>query len=312
MDSFPSDSDGLIRRRLVVAGFGDDDGLARAVRDGSLIRVRRGSYTSVDTDPDALGRLQILAAAGDAIIEKAVSHHSAAALHGLDTLDDDSPPRGVHFSVRRANGGDTRTRLLHPTRWDPDEVVMIDDVLTTSIARTAVDIARQGSWMSALVVFDSALRLGVTKDDLRSVIQRSRGRTGVGAARAALPYADGRAESVAESLSRGLIISFHDIPTPTLQHVIRDGDGRELFRLDFLWDKDRVVGECDGRRKFEQHLRPGESVADRHWHAKERDEALMDLGLFPVHWGWRELMNPEKYHHRLVRAFDRAHRRFAA
>ncbi|WP_207842255.1 hypothetical protein [Williamsia soli] len=168
---------------------------------------------------------------------------------------------------------------------------MIDGVLLTKLAMTACDVARQGSFAQAVVVLDHALRLGVDRAELESIAQRSAKSSGVAVLRRSLDAADRRSESVGESLSRTLFIEWSDIPIPSLQTEYREPWGELIARVDFDWDG-KVVGEFDGRVKYEKHRRPGESVSDVVIREKRREDRLREEGILVIRWVWDDLKDP--------------------
>ena len=66
-----------------------------------------------------------------------------------------------------------------------------------------------------------------------------------------------------------------------MQHEIRTPDGRFIGRVDFWWRHAGVIGECDGRLKYTDR-------ADL-YAEKRREDALRELGLTVVRWGWQDL-----------------------
>ncbi|MDV6273156.1 hypothetical protein R3Q06_06560 [Rhodococcus erythropolis] len=89
-----------------------------------------------------------------------VSHASAAVMYGFDCggvrLDTG------HMTRNRCSGGrKSQTLHLHPAVVPPEQVVRVDGVATTSLARTFVDLARTTSFENAVVIGDCALRRGV-------------------------------------------------------------------------------------------------------------------------------------------------------
>src|SRR5699024_4746309 len=109
---------------------------------------------------------------------------------------------------------------------DLTEVVMeIDEIPGTNPARTIIDVARTQGFAGAVCAADEALHRGLcTPDQLSAELEAAAGRTGVARARAVVSFADGRAESVLESLSR-VSISRAGLPMPELQvrFILPDG-----------------------------------------------------------------------------------------
>lgn len=109
----------------------------------------------------------------------------------------------------------------------------------TSLARTAFDVARAHSFAEAVVVADAALRAGLAEQELVDLLDRCQGWPGAVAAREALAFADGRTESVLESLSR---VAFRALRLPAPEPQVEVWHrGRLVARVDFLWRDHLVV-----------------------------------------------------------------------
>ncbi|GAA1897460.1 hypothetical protein LX12_001800 [Williamsia serinedens] len=173
---------------------------------------------------------------------------------------------------------------------------MVEGILTTTLARTAMDVARSGSFTEALVVLDGALRAGVTIEELAILTDRGRRRRGIALVRQAITSADGRSESAGESLSRALMIRA-GIPLPDLQVEYREDDGEVFARVDFEWGG-RVVGEFDGLMKY---CDAGDVVAE-----KRREDKLRALGIIVVRWTWDDPRHPDRFIALLRRTFTAA------
>jgi hypothetical protein len=101
----------------------------------------------------------------------------------------------------------------------------------------------------------------------------------LGRARRAVALLDARSESPLESLSRAVFLE-HGLPAPDLQVEFRPRPNL-IYRADFYWRDQRVIGEADGMAKYDQ---PGALRAE-----KIRQEGLEDLGLRVVRWTWRDI-----------------------
>ncbi|GAA1483099.1 hypothetical protein GCM10009624_35390 [Gordonia sinesedis] len=286
--AFPVDDWGLTHRRaLIDAGYTDNE-IVRACRHGQLVRIARGVYArAVERSPDEQHRLTAVAtvvALTDA--DHVLSHQSAATMHGLAMLRPNL--RRVHLTIGRMAGGHrTVTRHTHVGELDDDEIVVIDGIRTTSLERTAVDVACSTpmGFAGALAVFDSALRLGADRDAMARMLSASR--RGVAVARRALRHADGAAENPGESWSRAQMIEA-GLPVPRLQHEFVDRDGEFVARTDHDW-AGRLVGEFDGAVKYQKHLRPGETPFDAMRREKQREDRLRRMGIMVIRWTWRDL-----------------------
>ena len=170
----------------------------------------------------------------------------------------------------------------------------------TVLARTAVDLACQVRRHESLSVLDAALRLGSSVAELGAEIVASTGNTGIVQARWALQHADARAESPAESISRYWMI-VGCVPTPTLQFEVRDAGGQLLGRSDFAWEEYRVLGEFDGKFKYEPEAFDGRAVADVVFAEKRRENNLAFAGWTMIRWDDRDLRNGPAFASRLNR-----------
>src|SRR5690606_25662330 len=177
-----------------------------------------------------------------------------------------------------------------------DDVVVVDGVAVTSIARTVVDLARTLPKEQAVIAGDSALRLypGM-REQVSRALADARTRHGLARARTVVPFLDGRSESAGESLSR-LRIAEAGLPRPILQYEIVGGNGRR-YRVDFFWENG-VVGEFDGRIKYSDPR----DVFDE----KLRQDAIRDAGYEVVRWTWAELERFDVVAERLRQAARRA------
>lgn len=280
------------RKDLLTEGLTDAE-VRRLVREGALAHVHRDAYaTPLPEGSDAATRHRLLIAAvvpglGDGSV---LSHVSAAAVWGLSVFPCET---GRVTTTRSTPGHGKRGHLLHTRRGSlaDDEVVVHDGVRVTSLARTVVDLARTHRYAWGVAWNDQALRLGCPPEALAEAVQRARRRPGNERARAALAFADARAESPLESLSRVAIAQL-GYPAATLQHEIRDATGALVARSDFAWQAEGLVGEADGRLKYAQGAAGNE---DGHavMREKRREQALRAEGWWVVRWGLKEVLRPE-------------------
>lgn len=275
------DTDTFLRRPDALASGLTDRLIDARVRSGELERVRPGVWLPAeDRLPEVAHRLRVLACPSHTLT---VSHQSAAAMHRLGLLHPDFAR--VHVTTGTASGGRIHpTRHIHSGRLGAGETVVVDGVPTTSIERTAVDVACGYDFDAALVVFDSALRMGADREVMADIIARGR-RRGNAAARVALPLANGASESVGESWSRAQMITAR-LPVARLQDE-RRVRGRRIV-TDFDWDR-RLVGEFDGHVKYGRLLKPGQTIADVIEDEKAREDLLRWDGSMVVRWIWADL-----------------------
>lgn len=291
----------VTRQDLLTQGV-PDDRIRAALRAGDLVALKPGVYlrrTDV-ASLDDVSRHRVLARHFAAALRpgEALSHVSAAVLLGLDVWNVDL--RRVHVSRASASGRRATYLHVHGTDWRDGDVVAVDGVHVTSVARTIVDLARSLPLDEAVVAGDSGLRAEPSvRERLPDVLTAARHRTGVSRAAAAVRLLDGRSESVGESLSR-LRMTRCGLPRPELQHEVVARDGRR-YRVDFFWETPGVVGEFDGAGKYSDRR---DLVAEKH-----REDALRDLGLEVVRWTWADLERFDLVAERFARAVARKSKR---
>ncbi|MCA0144511.1 hypothetical protein [Blastococcus sp. LR1] len=297
----------VILRRDALADGWDDDELARTVRAGGLVRVRRGAYAEDAATGVHQHALLVRATVPQLRRTAVVSHQSAAVLLGLPLWN--VPLDRVH--VTRPPGTSTaRTAVLcgHVARLRDDEVVQVAGVAVTDAVRTVLDLARSLPHETAVVAIDAALHQGlVTHETLRARLFDVVGSPGSRAAARAIAFADARSESVGESRSR-VVLARWKLPVPELQFEVRSPAGLLVARTDFAWPEDRLVGEFDGRVKYGRLRRPGESAGDAVHREKLREDAIRDERWGVLRWGWADLETPHRLAAKVRRAHERARR----
>ena len=178
--------------------------------------------------------------------------------------------------------------------------------MVTGLARTVVDLARTLPFPEAVATADAGLRLGLERPMLEEALGQASRRPGVGAARRAVAFADGRSESVGESFSRVTLHRCGLDPTELQLEVL--AEGRVVGRCDFGWSAARTVGEFDGRVKYGRLLRPDQRPEDVLWAEKQREDAIRDLGWQVVRWTWWDLEHERVLAERVGRALLRGRR----
>ncbi len=288
--------DGLILARDVAALNGSSRVLPRAVARGELVRIRRGVYVDAerwaDADADKRYRMRVRAAALTRLVPLQVSHLSAAAMHRLPMVG--TWPTVVHALTPGAPGGSSKHGIVTHSRVAPAAPVLMDDVFVTALERTLVDVAATAPATIAVPMIDHALRHGrTTRTQLEDVLREVLPGRGAQRAVSAVAFATSLADSPGESLSRVLI---HELgfEAPELQVEFRVR-GR-IAIADFYWRSRRLIGEFDGRGKYEREeftrgLTPGQTV----WREKRREDELRGLGERVTRWTWELLLSPERF-----------------
>lgn len=267
---------GIARQRDVRRAGMSRRCLRRALKEGRLRALTPHLVTNV-AEPAADEQLRA-AAIG---LAATISHEDAALMWGIELA---TTPDRRHVTVGR-----NRSRRSHPgTRVhradvDPDDRVERDGVWVTGILRTLLDLCRSRPIAEAVVVLDSALRLGrVSVEELTGALRdlpAGRGRDRV--ARALL-LIDPRSGSVLETLCRVLLHQAGLCPDES-QLVVRDSKGQWIGRVDFAWPTARLIVEADG---FAFHADRKSFRADR-----RRGNALVLEGWKVLHFSWEDVLD---------------------
>lgn len=270
-----------------------DDGhtpaqLRAELASGGLVRLRRGVVMDADEPgPLELHRRRLIAARGVVGPSTYFSHTSAAVIHGLPLL---TRRLSEVIAVRTGGGHGSINPTLHARRASlaTEDVSEVDGLPVTSLARTVADLVRALPFPEAVVVADAGLAKGLDRGEL---LERTAKGRGCRMAARALLFADPRSESAGESLSR---VRIHQLglPAPDLQHSLYDARGRFLGRTDFWWEEFSLAGEFDGRTKYADRLKPGQSPADAIMDEKFRERGIFGAGTFVVRWYWADLWKP--------------------
>lgn len=218
-------------------------------------------------------------ACGDGAV---LSHGTAAAFHRLF----DEWPHFVDVTVpveagRKIDGIRCR-RCRYP---EPEEVEVRNGLAVTTVARTLVDLAgilRLPDLRK--VVGRAAIRRKLDLQAIDIAIYNAKGRRGLKKLEVALvPYGtkDGKVPDVRSDFETLVLPQLLDmgLPRPGTNAPIHiDG---ERFLIDFLWEKERVIVETDGR---ETHETPAAFQADR-----RRDQFLAAAGYRVLRVTWNQI-----------------------
>ena len=289
--------EGAFLRREAAAHAVDDAALRRATRTGLVVRVRHGAYAfAADWSDHGLEQRHVLHSRaamrvlGDRV---ALSHHSAAALHGMDLWD--VPLDQVH--VTRLDGGAGRLEgdvRHHEGLALHSDLVLRDGVPLMRPVRAALESASLSGVERGLVTVDSGLRLGLfTAEELAAQHALMQSWPTTQHLHLVTRLADGRSGSVAESRSRYFFYA-QRLPAPLLQFPVYDG-ARLVGTTDFAWPALGLLGEFDGRIKYGRLLRPGEDPGDAVFREKRREDTLRRLtGWRMVRLVWADLDHPDR------------------
>ena len=294
--------------QLDEAGIGDRL-LTSAVRQGVVIRVRRGAYARSSywnglkpwTRDGLLVHAHHLSTGGTALY----SHVSAARLHGCQVWN--GGPL-IHVTTSYANsrasaGTDVRTHRAPVPERDTTRFLAPGGRIfrATSLERTVLDCARILPLEQAAVISDHALRKGAKFAEIQRLLNTGPEKRGSRRARVLLDALDERSESAGETRTRLLLRSF-GIHSFIPQWEIPTASG--LFRADFADPEARIIIEFDGAGKYTDY-RPTEQVllAERH-----RENALIEEGWLVLRLNWKHLDRPAELELRLQFMAERSRR----
>lgn len=182
-----------------------------------------------------------------------VSHGSAAAVWGIDTLG--AWPRHLEVTIERSTGGRSSGLVRrYATGTDGVERLPFGKHTITTPAQTALDLARTLPFASAVAAVDQALwtaRAGgplTTQTEIERLLVEAPARRGDARARRVLQFASDGAANVRESQMRVLVVSL-GFPRPRVQEKRTLTSGRTAFGDLYFPEQDHWV-EIDGRGKY--------------------------------------------------------------
>jgi hypothetical protein len=261
------------------AGY-NDKAIQQALRHKLWTSVRQGAYTFTDLweARDEIGQHRIRARATMRRLGRnvALSHTSAA-------IEQDMAVWGTDLSlvhVTRLDGGAGRTEAgvqHHETFCLSEDLVERDGYLISKPSRAALEHSLLVSTDSAVVTLDSGLHRGLfTRGEMEAEHVLMSSWPGARKLQVAVRFADGRAESAGESLSRRVCYK-QGLPPPVLQFEVYDENGVLVGVTDFAWPDHRLLGEFDGKVKYGRLLREGEEPGNAVFREKVREDRLREI-----------------------------------
>jgi Transcriptional regulator, AbiEi antitoxin/Protein of unknown function (DUF559) len=229
--------------QLIECGL-SASGVRHRVAAGQLHRIHREVYAVGRSDLTPKGyRMAAVLACGDGAV---ISYAAAAALHGIRS----SAASRIDVTVTRPSPiSRPGIRVHRHPQLTPADVTEIDRIPVTSVARTLLDLAATLREPQLERACDQAAINGVfDMREMEDLLRRSGGRRGVRRLRNVLAHGD-LGENVPAS---GLEVRYRDLcaqaglPKPEINRYLLLGD--EYHKVDFLWRRERVVIETDGRR----------------------------------------------------------------
>jgi hypothetical protein len=179
-----------------------------------------------------------------------ITGRAAAALHGAEYVDADSPIELIWRNNRPRRGIVTRN-----DRFTDDEVIEINGMAVTTIARTALDLGRFLPRGAAVAHLDALARAtGLAHEQVQPLVEHYRGARGVRRAREALTLMDAGAQSPKEAWLRLLVIDA-GYPRPQTQIPVLEPDGFPFAYLDMGWEHMMIGLEYDGEQHQADRIR---------------------------------------------------------
>lgn len=254
----------LMYRELCVYAGRSDRSIGADVRRGVWVRVVHGAYM-LRVQWDELREEDRLLARTLAVARMnrgrtmLFSHHSAAVVWGFPLYRFRAGP--VHVLASYASPGKSSGRVTrHLGECAEDEIRQVAGLFVTAPARTLVDLARSETPEVAVGCADAAVRaiLNARRDAPRRAIEEwraaqldglepLRGRPGMRRARRVVAFADPRADTVVESVSRLQLARLGirteiQVPVHALNGV--------TYWVDFEFCEQGIFGEVDGAVKY--------------------------------------------------------------
>lgn len=256
------------RGQLVNAGIGAH-ALDGRIKRGGLRPVHRGVYLIGPVLPPGGTPMAATLACGRGAV---VSHQTAAELwsmpapgaQGVEVIDPagDHRPPGIRVH---------RLRNLHS-----NEATRLDGIPLTTAARTLFDLAQRLAMRSLeRALADAYARRLTNAREMRRLAKRHVGEPGTRIFRALL---DGGAPALTRSEAEELFLALvreARLPEPEVNVRIAG------FEVDFLWRRDRLVVEIDGRASHS---------SDRAYERdRRRDAILLTAGYRTLRFTWSQL-----------------------
>ncbi|PUB21558.1 hypothetical protein C8K30_114101 [Promicromonospora sp. AC04] len=271
---------------VLLARERDKNQLALASRQGTLVRIRRGAYCTTDAirvdGPSAAARekrnkelARARALHTQLRSDPVFSHTTAALLLGCLVW---TVPDSTHvYQDYRASTRSANDIARHRGKLPPEDITTAQGLPVTSLTRTVVDCALTFHPLEALVIADSALRLGAERDDLLMMLDARTGLRGIRRARLVIELADGGSQSAWETWVRYELLRA-GLPRPRTQMAVQTERG--VFHTDLGYEQWALGIEFDGLVKYRlDGVRPGHDPAQEYMGEKDRAEAIRRAGV---------------------------------
>jgi very-short-patch-repair endonuclease len=282
-------------RRRDAADYGlTDADVRRLLEHGVLVRLAHGLLAGYRRRELAIEDPKQVALRVQAMQRRypigVAGYRTAAALHELWITGFSGP---VHLLRSHGRPREKHDVWVETVGLPPDHRCVVQGVVATTIARTAVDLSQRCQAGEALAVVDSALRADATVDELLALCDELEVDAG-SSAREVIAIGDRLSGSALESMSSWLVHA------RKLPRQVSIGDDIGPFAVvDFYWREAGVIGEADGLLKYDES-------PDALRKEKLRQERLERLGFIVVRWTFDDVLHrPDEVVARLREALRR-------
>ena len=295
------------RATLLSEGLSDRH-VTALVRDGTLVRIRRGQY--VDGEAwRALGRADRYRLLTRGVMLTAhpgttATHVSAAVEWGAPVWD--LSLEVAHTTRRDGKAGRRRDDWVQHCGVLPAKDVTVRNGIPLSVAaRTCVEITTITDVERSLVVVNGLLNSGATTvQEFGEWAAEARYWPHSLATDLVLQLCEPRLESAGETRFDYFCWRQH-LPRPVPQVKIYDERGTLVARLDFAWEDFGVFVEFDGKEKYTKYRRDGETLEQFLMREKKREELVCQLtGWVCIRVTWADLAAPELLARRIRKLLD--------
>lgn len=252
--------------------------LQRAARRGELVRLRQGAYCLSEEWARANARhkhiLRVRAVVGQSKGDAVVAGVSAGAVWGFPSA---SPwPTEVTLLHAARSGGKSEPGVRRTSAGAKGAATTaVDGIQVTSVARTALDLARGRDFPIAVAMLDWARWRKndhrVSVDELWTQLHRARFRTGAATLARAIEFSTSLSDSIYESRARASM-ELLGFVSPELQHTFVDEEGE--LTPDYYWRTVNKAAEFDGQVKYTDEDYSRGDPARVFWNEKRREDRL--------------------------------------
>jgi very-short-patch-repair endonuclease len=287
---------GIVTRRELLADGISRTAIRRRLGDGTLVERHPGVLLHAAHAANPSRHSHMLAAVRACGDDAALSHESAAELHGIWQR-----PSGRIDVTSTSNQAATRTAgfdFHRRTRdWNASDVTIVDGIPVTSALLTCVQL---GTWATphqiARIIGEARFRELIDIADLAQAVDEAGPAPGIGNVRDGIELhlagSAGTRTRGEDRLHEAIVAA--RLPKPLVN--VRGATGLAGVELDFVWPRHRVVVEVDGP----QHRIEAAAASDQ-----LVDEQLVAVDWLPLRFVsldvWRR---PDRVVHRIRRALD--------